>query len=88
MIITAAICGLWAAKKQTPNNMKRRLLFFALLLAVPPLRSQYDFSAVAPSGQTLYYNINPGTQTMTVVTPILTRDRQEWGTSEKPLGTC
>ncbi len=79
--------GLWAATNQTPNNMKRRLLFFALLLAALPLRSQYDFSAVAPSGQTLYYNINPGTQTVTVVTPILTWDRQEWGEFEKPLGT-
>ena len=40
--------------------MKRRLLFFALLLAALPLRTlaQYpDFSAIAPTGQTLYYYI-------------------------------
>lgn len=40
--------------------MKRKLLLSALLLAALPLRllaQAYDFSAVAPSGQTLYYKI-------------------------------
>ena len=38
--------------------MKRRLLLFTLLLAALPLRTlAYDFSAIAPSGQTLYYDI-------------------------------
>ncbi|MBP3762421.1 MAG: leucine-rich repeat domain-containing protein [Bacteroidales bacterium] len=38
--------------------MIRRLIFFSLLLAVMPLSSMaYDFSAVSPSGHTLYYDI-------------------------------
>ncbi len=41
--------------------MKRKPFLFALLLAALPLRTlAYDFSAVAPSGQTLYYNIVNG----------------------------
>ena len=46
-----------AAKHKT---MKKKLLLSAILLAIAsllPLKSHaYDFSAVAPSGQTLYYN--------------------------------
>lgn len=38
--------------------MKKRLLFFILLLFVGITATYaYDFSAVAPSGQTLYYNV-------------------------------
>ena len=51
----------WGQKQKQQSIMKRRLLFFALLLAALPLRSlAYTFSAVAPSGQTLYYNIVNG----------------------------
>lgn len=42
--------------------MKHRQIFFAILLivATATVKAQnYDFSAVAPSGQTLYYNITP-----------------------------
>ena len=37
----------------------------ATLLAIPTEASAYDFSAVAPSGQTLYYNIVDNTVTVT-----------------------
>lgn len=40
--------------------MKRILLLTALLAATLPYAYAYDFSAVAPSGQTLYYNIIDG----------------------------
>lgn len=46
--------------------MKRRLLFFTLLLAALPLRSlAYDFFKVAPTGQMLYYNIVNGAAVVT-----------------------
>lgn len=49
--------------------MKKNLLLSAILLAISillPLKSQaYDFSAVAPSGQTLYYNIVDGNAQVT-----------------------
>ncbi len=41
--------------------MKRLLLFTALIAASMNNTYAYDFSAVAPSGQTLYYNIVYGT---------------------------
>lgn len=46
--------------------MRRRLFFFALLILVAISSSAqnagYDFSAIAPSGQSLYYKITgPGT---------------------------
>ena len=37
----------------------------ATLLAIPTEASAYDFSAVAPSGQTLYYNIVYGNAQVT-----------------------
>ncbi len=43
--------------------MKHRLLFFAVMLvalSVPQNAQAYDFSAVAPSGQRLYFDINGG----------------------------
>lgn len=40
--------------------MKRLLLFVALCAATMNNAFAYDFSAVAPSGQTLYYNIVDG----------------------------
>ena len=53
------------AKKVTVKNkrffyMKQKLSLFTILLmalAIPQNVKAYDFSAVAPSGQTLYYNI-------------------------------
>lgn len=38
--------------------MKRLLLFGLTMMAICPWIYAYDFSAVAPSGQTLYYSIN------------------------------
>ena len=41
--------------------MKHKVSFFAILaMALGPIAFAYDFSAVAPSGQTLYYNIVSG----------------------------
>lgn len=50
--------------------MKQIFTFFAVLMmamAMPKVASAYDFSAVAPSGQTLYYNLNGNS--VTVVYP-------------------
>lgn len=40
--------------------MKKALLFFAILLSFGHTVFAYDFSAVAPTGQTLYYNVLSG----------------------------
>ncbi len=51
--------------------MKHRLVSFIVLLAalaLPTLSRAYDFSAVAPSGQTLYYNIVNGKAQVTYQT--------------------
>ena len=40
-------------------NIKRILLMMAVL-ALPCMASAYDFSAVTPSGHTLYYSIVNG----------------------------
>ncbi|MBR2959808.1 MAG: hypothetical protein IKC19_09330 [Bacteroidales bacterium] len=48
--------------------MKKKITIFAFIvmaLAVPQVASAYDFSAVAPSGQTLYYNIVNGNAAVT-----------------------
>ena len=49
--------------------MKKKLLFSAILLAIatllPTQTKAYDFSAVAPSGHTLYYNIVNGNVQLT-----------------------
>lgn len=48
--------------------MKQKLTFSAILLlilAIPQSVSAYDFSAVSPSGHTLYYNINGNNVTLT-----------------------
>ena len=47
--------------------MKKSLLFFLLLLTTATLWAQYDFSALAPSGQTLYYKINSDGTSVTLV---------------------
>jgi hypothetical protein len=38
--------------------MKKVILLFATLLALGQYAFAYDFSAVVPTGQTLYYDIN------------------------------
>ena len=48
--------------------MKHKLTFFAVVLtalAIPQSVKAYDFSSVAPSGQTLYYNIVDGNAQVT-----------------------
>ena len=45
--------------------MKRILLLIIQFATTAFLAHAYNFSAVAPSGQTLYYNINPNTWTTT-----------------------
>ncbi|MCR4812861.1 MAG: leucine-rich repeat domain-containing protein [Bacteroidales bacterium] len=45
--------------------MKKTLLFLALLLGIALHSWAYDFSAIAPSGQTLYYNIVDGNAEVT-----------------------
>ena len=52
--------------------MNKRIILFSFLLsllALPMVASAYDFSAVAPNGQTLYYNINSGTTTVSITYP-------------------
>ena len=51
-----------ARKKQIKKNrlMVKRLLFATLMALCAATALAYDFSAVAPSGQTLYYNIVDG----------------------------
>lgn len=44
--------------------MKKTILFLSVLLSCSQAAFAYDFSAVAPSGQTLYYNINGGDVTV------------------------
>lgn len=50
--------------------MRKKLLTLTLLLLAGLTSAHaYDFSAVAPSGQTLYYNINNSTATVTLTPP-------------------
>ncbi len=44
---------------------KQVFLFLAAILVMAPSAFAYDFSAAAPSGQTLYYNINDGNAVVT-----------------------
>ena len=63
--------------------MKQKLLSFILLLSVGITSAYaYSFSKVAPSGQTLYYNINPGTVTVSVIHP----NSYGWGGYTEPIG--
>ncbi len=45
--------------------MKKTLLFLAFLLGIALQSWAFDFSAIAPSGQTLYYNIVGGNAEVT-----------------------
>ena len=52
--------------------MRKKVFLFSVLLSLlvlPMVASAYDFSAVAPNGQTLYYNINSGTTTVSITYP-------------------
>ena len=52
--------------------MKRRLFSILLILTVGILSAnaqRYDFSAIGPSGDTLYYKINTDSSSVTVVSP-------------------
>lgn len=65
--------------------MKHKVTFLAILLmalALPQSVFAYDFSAVAPSGQTLYYNIRSGGNA-TVISP----EYQSWGNFTTPSGS-
>ena len=60
MLFSSYLC----TRKETRSVMKKFVL--TLLLAVSALTSwAYDFSAVAPTGQTLYYNISGSNVTVT-----------------------
>ena len=64
--------------------MRRRLFSFLLLLmaGIVTVQAQaYDFSAVAPTGQTLYYKINSDSTTVKVVRP-----SYNWSGYTKPTG--
>ena len=65
--------------------MRRRLFSFLLLLmaGIVAVQAQaYDFSAVAPTGQTLYYKINSDSTTVKVVRP-----SNNWSGYAKPTGS-
>ena len=70
---------------ETTNIFMRKQLFsFFLLLAagVAAVHAQaFDFSAVAPTGQTLYYKINSDSTTVKVVRP-----SNNWSGYTKPTG--
>ena len=57
----------------------KKVLFFAVLMMAAMQGWCYDFSAVAPSGQTLYYNIVNGGA-------MVTRPSATWWTYTKPTG--
>lgn len=60
--------------------MKRTILFLTVLVSYSQAAFAYDFSAVAPSGQTLYYNINGDGVTVTCPS------NNFWGSYSKPVG--
>ena len=56
----------------TKNLLKMKknvLILLAVMLLGVPKTFAYDFSAVAPSGQTLYYSINDDGTSVSVVSP-------------------
>lgn len=71
--------------------MKKKLFFSVILLAMallPQKSHAYDFSAVAPSGQTLYYYINSNGTSVNVVWPNdnATTCWETWDGYSKPTG--
>ena len=63
--------------------MKKTILFLSVLLSCSQAAFAYDFSAVAPSGQTLYYNINGGE---VIVTHPNNSDNTPWQNYSNPVG--
>ena len=71
--------------------MKQKLSVFAVLLmalALPQSVRAYDFSAVAPTGQTLYYSIRTDENGVSVVWPnaSATTVSETWTGYTKPTG--
>ena len=71
--------------------MKQKLTFFAVLMmamAIPQSVKAYDFSAVAPTGQTLYYSINGNDVTLTYPTRVRNAGQLQgsWNGYTKPIG--
>lgn len=62
--------------------MKKQVLLLFAAFAISQAAFAYDFSAVAPSGQTLYYNINGGEVTVTYPN----NTNNPWGSLSKPVG--
>ena len=62
--------------------MKKQVLLLFAALLFSQAAFAYDFSAVTPSGQTLYYNIQSGSTFVEVVTPA----SSGWGSYTKPTG--
>ena len=62
---------------------KKVLIIWAAMLAMGQNAFPYDFSAVAPSGQTLYYNISGNTVTVTYPSP----DEYPYSGYTKPTGS-
>ncbi len=61
--------------------MKRTILFLTVLVLYSQAAFAYNFSAVAPSGQTLYYSLGLN-GTVTVTCP----SNNSWGSYSKPIG--
>ena len=60
--------GVWVIMVKTLIKNMRKYYLLAIIMLLCANASQtwaYDFSAVAPSGQTLYYNINGSNVTVT-----------------------
>ena len=68
--------------------MKKQVLLLFAALLFGQAAFAYSFSAVAPSGQTLYYNIQNGSTSVEVVAPVYnsTYDSYSWGSYTKPTG--
>ena len=71
--------------------MKQKLTFFAVLMmamAIPQSVRAYDFSAVAPTGQTLYYSINGNDVTLTYPTRVRNAGQLQgsWSGYTMPIG--
>lgn len=68
--------------------MKKTLPVFALFMALVCTSWAYDFSAVSPSGHTLYYVIHSGTNNVSVVWPNANANdaSESWSGFTKPSG--
>ena len=77
----------------TLNTMRRKLRFLSVLIALATMTNvaqaqNYNFSAVAPSGQTLYYSItDSNNHTVSVVNPTGNAYHGSWDGFNQPTGT-